>query len=1321
MASYDAVIKLVVQGEDALKRIQDRVDKLYKTIDDLEKKKKYAGSEAAAAFVREQAEGLERVLATSKQIIKQDEQRIVKQSRLNSAVDLYERRLKQTVNSGAAGLKKFEGQIKEIEAAFKFFKDRGNVTAVQALATELGRMVEYSNNVSRNERARVANQSKVFEYTKKINEYEELGLKVAEAREKFEKFTAVSGTNQLNQAKKYEEALKRQLKLLEAEYKQQVKTQTGIVKGIVAEEAARKKADDQRYAAQQRFMQLTERAHQQALANTEEYVQSLHRTEAARLRELRIAKLIEQQRQAAGPAQLLLPAAAPGAPEMSGGARRRITGPVERLGGARTEDEAAMALRFAQALKEQIRPLSQIQALYAGIAQQAAQMQRIKALPDSAMLNAAGRGIQALSTAQDRYNAELQDSAARLQQLDRLEQSRERRRAKLQGIAEYYAGDTGAAAAAGFGANVPGMPLGTKPAKAPKTGLQAPGVMDAILGAGFPVLFGGGPGAVLGGAAGGLIGGAMSGMAGMALSVALSAVGQQIDTMVKKFADLGEAIKTLNVDAVRDSYIFVNRELDLTLNGLLKAGEYEKARAVLANEAARQTGASTQQIAEANNAMNQLQGAWAQVTAAVGGLVSLVTVPLLQGITATLKIVSLIAVGASKVVSFTRDIVGSVLSWLAKLAGVDKFYNNLVTIIPFISEEQEKLRAASDAAADAGIRDIQLKKQLLDLERARVEGSNRLAQQSQIDAAFTREKLTAEKELADEIKRINREGAQLTEQQRALEIAIAQAKTEQKIDEAAITKEKAQQRLLNDAIIAGLQDQANALQTQADQYAKAQASTASILQIELQRFQQRAQFVTSLNQEAALINQIAANRKKAAEIEYQAAVASANSAVQQAAAEYEIVKAKYEQNNADIEQVNAAQRKLQTAIQARGLDVEIAGLKRQQAVETAELERRQAQVNAYAEEYARINERTTRQLEEQTNALSNRASLTAAISQAVQTINNLEIEGLTRELERTSSTERRAQIIDRIYKLEIENARVALEATRAQINAELARAEAAYRTVQLKYEELRAVVQLAEAEGFANRAHYAALEAQGSALRIAKDNLTTAGQIAQWQWKAADAVFKAAVDAAQLKKEMGGAASAAGQFAGNMERAASAARAAGLGQQTAGTPFAAMGGAENIQDPGLKMQAQKVWQDAEKFAATKGIASIQADILQRARDTIAQIAARDYILRSKSATSTTVLPDTTARASTPAPTAPTPIPLTQPLATGLSRQPGGGAGAAIVDRMPTINLQTGPVLQQDNGSKYVSLADLEKILQDFAAVVFNNARSTGGRRFQGVA
>ena len=981
---------------------------------------------------------------------------------------------------------------------------------------------------------------------------------------------------------------------------------------------------------------------------------------------------------------------------------------------SRTQDQTDEALRFAQALEQQVRPLSQVDALYAGIAQQAAQMQRVKALPDSAMLNATGRGIQALGTAQDRYNTELKESTERLQELDRLEQSRQRRAAKLQGIADYYAGDPSVMGSAGFGAPIP---AGQRPKAPPKrkTGLQTPGVMDAILGAGFPVLFGGGPGSVLGGAAGGLAGGAMGGMAGMALSVALSAVGQQLDEMVKKFSDVGEAIRRLDVEALRNSYIFVNKELDITLDNLLKAGEYEQARALLAAEAAKQTGASVVQIQASNNAMNQLQGAWAEVTRAVGGLVSIIATPLLNGIAGVLKVVSMIAVGASKVISFTRNIVDSTIGWLAKLLNVEKLYKNFKNIIPFISEEQEKIRAAAEVAIDAGIVDLRTRKKRLDIDKQIVQGTSEEARISQIEAERKKAYLQIEADLEKELKQINADSANLTAQQLKLKRDIANANAELHKQEAALTAERAAQQALLNSYLSYVQSLKD-LEASRNQLENTQSNLQKTrLQNELQRLQVQKDFNLYLNQEVNSVNAIQTQKLKIAALDRDNVIRNQDSAIRQAKLDLDMLNTRYQMGQLSAKEYENRHKILQNTVTQAEIEKDIANEVYKQATYIIEIERKQAIVAEYAAEYARNTEKATRALEEQTNTLSNRASLTAAISQAVQTINNIEIDALTRELERTSSTGQRAKILERIYELEVQNAEVALKATRAQIQAELARAQAAYRTVQLKYEELRAVVQIAEAEGVVNRAHYAALEAQGSALRIAKDNLTTAGQIAQWQWKAADAVFKAAVDAAKLKKEMGGVASAAGQFAGNMERAAGA-----MGTMTA-APFAAMGGAEGIQDPGLKMQAQKVWQDAEKFAATKGIASIQADILQRARDTIAQIAARDYILRSKSASSTTVLPDTTARAATPSPASPTPIPLTQPLATGLSMQPGGGAGTAVVDRMPTINLQTGPVLQQDDGNKYVSLGDLEKILQDFAAVVFNNARSTGGRRFQGVA
>jgi len=245
VANYDAVIKLVVQGEQALERIQTRIDKLYKTISDLETKKKYAGSEKAVELVRKQANELDRVASISKNLIKQDENRLIQQSKLNAAVALYERRLKQVVNSGASELDKFKTQVQQIGNAFTFFKDRKNVTAVQALATELGRMVEYSNAVNKSQRERAANVSKLWTFNKQIVEYQEQGLNVSRAQKTFDKLKAVADTDKVTQAKKYTEALTRQLSLL----KDQSKVNAELAKQDSAKLTALKELEAARSAA----------------------------------------------------------------------------------------------------------------------------------------------------------------------------------------------------------------------------------------------------------------------------------------------------------------------------------------------------------------------------------------------------------------------------------------------------------------------------------------------------------------------------------------------------------------------------------------------------------------------------------------------------------------------------------------------------------------------------------------------------------------------------------------------------------------------------------------------------------------------------------------------------------------------------------------------------------------------------------------------------------------------------------------------------------------------------------------------------------------
>jgi len=63
-----------------------------------------------------------------------------------------------------------------------------------------------------------------------------------------------------------------------------------------------------------------------------------------------------------------------------------------------------------------------------------------------------------------------------------------------------------------------------------------PGLSGAILGGGFPALFGGGPGTIIGGAVGGGFGGFSGGIAG-------SLIGRQVDSFVQSAREVGNALK----------------------------------------------------------------------------------------------------------------------------------------------------------------------------------------------------------------------------------------------------------------------------------------------------------------------------------------------------------------------------------------------------------------------------------------------------------------------------------------------------------------------------------------------------------------------------------------------------------------------------------------------------------------------------------------------------------------------------------------------------------------------------------------------------------
>ena len=348
---------------------------------------------------------------------------------------------------------------------------------------------------------------------------------------------------------------------------------------------------------QQEFTTRTNAAAQAAAGQTAEFY-----------RQKRIALQVARLNETAPKAQLLLNPAAPGSPAMSGGARRQITGPVERAGGMRTQDEAATTLRWAQATKQLIQPLSQADAIIRGIAIEAARVPPLLGLPSSQMLNASVRGIRQIETAEDKLNTERAESVARLRELDRLEESRARRAKKLQGIGDY---------------NKPATEL--QPAKGGGKGfldqLSNPSskLGSAVIGGGFPALMGGGPGTILGGALGGAVG-------GFAGSIAASAIGQAFDDFA---AAATEASKSLaypieGFEKLKEASLFASREQEYYISKLIETGRVAEATAVIQAEMIKKVGVrGVNDLAALGESSIQLSRAWAefnlQLQAALAG------------------------------------------------------------------------------------------------------------------------------------------------------------------------------------------------------------------------------------------------------------------------------------------------------------------------------------------------------------------------------------------------------------------------------------------------------------------------------------------------------------------------------------------------------------------------------------------------------------------------------------------------------------------------------------------------------------------------------
>jgi len=146
---------------------------------------------------------------------------------------------------------------------------------------------------------------------------------------------------------------------------------------------------------------------------------------------------------------------------------------------------------------------------------------------------------------------------------------------------------------------------------------------NAIIGGAFPALFGQGLGASAGGALGGGLGGEIGGNFGFGLSLLGTTLGQAVDTALQQFADLGAAIDTpvKNFSALQQAALLSSRGLERNVEGLIAAGRYAEANAVIQADLASTFG-DLSAAGSYRDQVDQLNRAWAQGTVALASFVA---------------------------------------------------------------------------------------------------------------------------------------------------------------------------------------------------------------------------------------------------------------------------------------------------------------------------------------------------------------------------------------------------------------------------------------------------------------------------------------------------------------------------------------------------------------------------------------------------------------------------------------------------------------------------------------------------------------------------
>jgi len=197
---------------------------------------------------------------------------------------------------------------------------------------------------------------------------------------------------------------------------------------------------------------------------------------------------------------------------------------------------------------------------------------------------------------------------------------------------------------------------------------------EQFLGAGFPLLFGGGAGAV----GGSILGSALApkGM-GFGAQILGSALGTLLERNLQTIKDIGNAAENINLDALEESGIRVNRELSMTVKLLKQQGKIEEARQTISKEVAFQTGTVPGTSEDIAGSLNVLGSQFQRFTALAATALGIISVPLQVALMAILKIVNEILFAFNLISSSLGFVLKEFVKLLRIIPGADKLFKGI--------------------------------------------------------------------------------------------------------------------------------------------------------------------------------------------------------------------------------------------------------------------------------------------------------------------------------------------------------------------------------------------------------------------------------------------------------------------------------------------------------------------------------------------------------------------------------------------------------------------------------------------------------------------